>query len=819
MNYFSGKPKTKATELNNENKGVKFLNRAKNNFNGINKNTTNTQFSSFGQKNTLIRNTNFKLRTNNNTFKPPPRGIIKSSQNALHKNAQIDSNKQSHNELRNGSKNVSLANTRSIENNSNNNTTKPYLNRPIIHTNIKKYVSDDNNVMKNTNKNNIKNNRNSRFYNSENNEMNNNKDDNINNSESILYTYTSPIKRKYEAVNNTNQNTENDNNKMNTLNKKYAQRNYYFDNNLPTYYNNKVNNENSNSNNINENANNYNNFYSNEKLFNNNNTLDVSYITFKTGSNIDAANEVNINNNANNSIKSHSLARNYDKQKNGDNILNNSNCEPNYKYYYLEQNGQHNLDIHINKNLYTNDNPKNGNCNNLPYHLNSNILRSKEIRESKYLADTHSEKMMNSTNNNDVFNTCTIDRLSEENFNSYVKRKSHNKNTFSGINNLDDITRNHMTDNNNNNNRNESNNSKNFHNLNMDNEDNQLKNITNNQDTSLKNSIIGSNIVDFKNISMVIPISEGNLLSHKSENGSVKNRRSSSHNNMNANSVHTFQDDASYFNKYRDMNNMQQYIKKNDNRNKKIMNRYNIDTYINNDNDYLYFRNIINNITKYNSGESDIDDLCKTVMNINDYSLNFDGENEGINEIIDITNNVNNNIINIQQAIYNKKKIVQDKRNVINEEYEIISQKLKDCESIFCDTNDETGEKKLKVFYEIDEKKNILKNKYQVKKMLLKKAQYKIDKLQEYTDAIKLKTMAISKKYKRTYLLIEELFRLKIIKDNENELEICLIPKNTETNMWHRLQLDKKEITPEACDYLWSQIESFVDKETFDNYF
>ncbi|KEG04002.1 conserved Plasmodium protein, unknown function [Plasmodium vinckei vinckei] len=818
MNYIFGKPKTKATELNNENKGVKFLNRAKNNFNGINKNTANTQNSSFGQKNTLIRNTNFKPRTNNNAFKPPPRGIIKSNQNALHKNPQIDSNKQSHSELRNGSKNNSLPNTRNIENN--NNTTKSYLNRPIIHNNAKKYASADNNVMKNANKNNIKNNRNSRLYNnasynSENNEVNNKKDDSINNPESILYTYTSPIKRKYEAVNNTNQNTENDNNKTTSLNKKYAQRNYYFDNNVSTYYNNQINNENNNSNNINENVNNYNNFYSNEKLFNNS-ALDVSYITCKAGSNVNTGNEVNINNNANNSIKSHSLARNYDNQKNNDNILNNSNCDPNYKYYYHEQNGQHNLDIHINKNLYTNDNPPDGNNSNLPYYLNSSALRSKEIRESRYLADTHSEKMMNSTNNNDVFNTCTVDRLSEENFNSYVKRKSHNKNTFSVVNNLDGITTNHMAINNN---RNESNNSKKVHNLNMNNEDNQLNNIANNQESSLKNSIIGSNIVDFKNISMAIPLSEGNLLSHKSENGSVKPRRSSSYNNMNTNSVHNFQDDSSYFNKYRDMNNMQQYINKNDNRNNKIMSRYNIDTYINNDNDYLYFRNIINNITQYNSEENDIDDLCKTVMNINDYSLNFDGENEGINEIIDITNNVNNNIINIQQAIYNKKKVVQDKRNVVNEEYEIISQKLKDCESIFCDTNDETGEKKLKVFYEIDEKKNILKNKYQVKKMLLKKAQYKIDKLQEYTDAIKLKTMAISKKYKRTYLLIEELFRLKIIKDNENELEICLIPKNTETNMWHRLQLDKKEMTPEACDYLWSQIESFVDKKTFDNYF
>lgn len=56
--------------------------------------------------------------------------------------------------------------------------------------------------------------------------------------------------------------------------------------------------------------------------------------------------------------------------------------------------------------------------------------------------------------------------------------------------------------------------------------------------------------------------------------------------------------------------------------------------------------------------------------------------------------------------------------------------------------------KKLKVFYEIDEKKNLLKNTYEVKKMLLNKVQYKIDKLQEYTNAVKLKTMVMSKRYK-----------------------------------------------------------------------
>ncbi|KNC36860.1 hypothetical protein PFLG_01355 [Plasmodium falciparum RAJ116] len=179
-----------------------------------------------------------------------------------------------------------------------------------------------------------------------------------------------------------------------------------------------------------------------------------------------------------------------------------------------------------------------------------------------------------------------------------------------------------------------------------------------------------------------------------------------------------------------------------------IKKKYNIDNYKKNDSEYLYFQNMIRNITKYNNEENDMNNLYENVMNLNDYCLNFTSENEYINEILNLSNEVNNNIQDIQQILYNKKKVVQDKRHMVNKEYELTCQKLKECESIFCDSNDEHGEKKLKVFYEIDEKKNLLKNTYEVKKMLLNKVQYKIDKLQEYTNAVKLKTMVMSKRYK-----------------------------------------------------------------------
>lgn len=232
-----------------------------------------------------------------------------------------------------------------------------------------------------------------------------------------------------------------------------------------------------------------------------------------------------------------------------------------------------------------------------------------------------------------------------------------------------------------------------------------------------------------------------------------------------------------------------------------------------------YYQRVVRNISNCSSEEKDMSALLENVENLNNYVLNMERENEHLNEILQTNNSISETVRCIQQVVLTRKKVIQDRRNVINEEYELISQKLKECESFFCDSNDGgKGEKKLKVFYEIDEKKNTLKGKYEMKKMLLKKAEYKIEKLQEYTDAVKMKTLAISERYKKTFLLIEELFRLKIIKDTENELEVCLIPKNTKTNMWHKLQLDKREMTSDACDYLWSQIESFVDRDALNGY-
>ncbi|CRG93580.1 cyclin related protein, putative [Plasmodium gallinaceum] len=818
MNQVSVKPKFKAEFVNNENKGVRFMNKTKNNQNTISKNT-NVQNLLLPQKNTYAKNSNLKLRTNNNTFNHPPKLTFKNSQNAPHKNFQAPSTKV-HNELRYEEKKT-LFNTR---NTLHDDSKKNFFNKSTMQNkneekyndrkNVKKSFNDNNSLRKNDNNtrltkafnthstNNISNNPAYNIvYNIQNKEIENNKNDNVNNSENFIPTYSSPTKRKYETFENINKNDEKDNKEMKTQNKRFAQKNYNIDNNFNIECNKNFNNNNI-LNNTNENMNVYSK-YSNDNLFNRNNLINkcsdknIFYNKNKNETLNSSYPIVNVIKTYDN-FNSNSLGRNYTNYErliNNNKLINNHNYELNHKHYFKEKNAKFNLENNKNKNntefMEQFNNHKNENHNNI-YYLNDPIAEN-DNKNLNYLTETNSEKIMNNTsneNNNDNFNSCVFDRLSEENFNSYMKRKIDKSDdiTIKDIEKFDTL--------NNSSNKNISNNSKKFSNLLKNNlETNKIKCILNNEKIMLRNNIIETNNADLKNLSNSQAFSEASI----------------------SNNMENYKEKLTHL-KYNGMNRMSKSLNQNelrDTTNKKI----NIDTYKSNDCEYIYFQNIINNIDKCNNVEKDIDTLCENVMNINDYSLNFNYENECINDILNLSNNVSDNIQNIQQIIYNKKKVVQDKRNIVNEEYENMCQKLKDCESIFCDTNEETGEKKLKVFYEIDEKKNILKNKYEMKKMLLKKAQYKIDKLQEYTEAIKLKTLAISKRYKKTFLLIEELFRLKIIKDKENELEVCLIPKNTETDMWHRLQLDKNEITSDSCDYLWSQIESFVDKETFNNYF
>ncbi|CRH02698.1 cyclin related protein, putative [Plasmodium relictum] len=818
MNQASVKSKFKTAEFgNNETKGVRFMNKTKNNQNTISKNVT-AQNSLSSQKNTFTKNSSLKMRTNNNSLNHPPKYILKNNQNFPHKISQAPLTK-THNELRCEEKKFSSFNTR---NSLNDDPKKSFIVKPTAlnkneekyndRKNVKKIFNDSNSGLKRNDNNtrltrifnaqSTNNTANNSTYNTAYNvqsKIENNKSDNVNNSENFIHTYSSPAKRKYETFENVNKNDEKDNREMKTQNKRFAQKNYNLDNNLNLECNKNFNNNNI-LNNTSENMNSYSK-YSNDNLFNKNNLnnkfseKNISYSKNKNETLLNSSypllNPIKTNDNFN----SNSLGRNYtncERLRNNKNMLNDHNYELNQKHYYKEKNGNLNLENNKNKNntefIEQFNNHKNENHNEV-YYLNDSLI--KDDRNLNYIIETNSEKIINTSNenNNDNFNSCTFDRLSEENFNSYMKRKI-DKNCDITTNNIEEF--NIM---NNSINENVSNNSKKFSNILKNHvEKNKMKFILSNEKIMLRNDITETNNIELKNLSNS-PFSEANI----------------------NNNIENYQEKHTYF-KYNGINKVSKSLNQNELRdmaNKKI----NIDTYKSNDREYIYFQNIINNMENCNSVENDIDTLYKHVMNLNEYSLNFNYENECINDILNLSNNVNNNIQSIQQIIYNKKKVVQDKRNIVNEEYENICQKLKDCESIFCDTNDETGEKKLKVFYEIDEKKNTLKNKYELKKMLLKKAQYKIDKLQEYTDAIKFKTLAISKRYKKTFLLIEELFRLKIIKDKENQLEVCLIPKNTETDMWHRLQLDKNEITSDACNYLWSQIESFVDKETFNNYF
>ncbi|CAA9991065.1 conserved Plasmodium protein, unknown function [Plasmodium knowlesi strain H] len=630
-------------------------------------------------------------------------------------------------------------------------------------------------------------------------------------AEDAIYSYSSPMKRKYDtmekvhrgAATRRGKGSDSDSNSggdireashmesekarrdTNIQNKRYASEslphdsgNLHYDNNL-----NPVNI----SNGTNEKINAYGSMmlYSNEKLLGSNNTglgahpslnssgfhginqengvLSRSYQPLSTTGGNTAGNATDVNEGEGN-VKTTLLGRSYakfDRLRKGEAML----AAPAQKYQQQTQQQQ--------TQQQQTQQQQGQHLNNPLQYLSKDPRRThRRSRHTNYITDTNSEKMMNNSmsSHNELFNSCTLDRLSEEKYNSYAnKRRDGGMDTQVGdgmdggdlgINRISSVNRNTA-----------SNGSQKFSRL-LRNDpmgSHQRLGVLRSDKGVLKNRHVESSTVEFRNMSTSLQYSE-DLPLGVGKGGSVLSMRG-------------------------------------------------LDKQEGGDSEDDYYRNVVENITNCSSEENDMNILYKNIVNLNDSVLKMDKENECLDEIIKTNNGISETIRTIQHVVLTRKKVIQDKRNLINEEYELISQKLKECESIFCDSNEGgNGEKKLKVFYEIDEKKNTLKGKYEMKKMLLKKAEYKIEKLQEYTDAVKLKTIAISERYKKTFLLIEELFRLKIIKDTENEVQVCLIPKNTKTNMWHKLQLDKREMTSDACDYLWSQIESFVDKEALNSY-
>ncbi|ANQ10782.1 Uncharacterized protein PCOAH_00054070 [Plasmodium coatneyi] len=846
MNQVSAKSKLKTTEfIGGENRGVRFMNRAKGHLNAVSKNVgnvSNVANPQFTNKTSFAKNSHLKLRTNNPVLKQPPKSSLKTNQRSSLKVSHVEFAKYSHKkghhngddngggydddnaganddlnddvhgqvhgnvhddggrEVKSGGRKVPPPNAGNATNAEGG---KSYLNKFAVRNGRRdKYVESGKTII--TGSGNNHHSGNPKLGQSRVLSQPQHYEREEAGAEDAIYSYSSPMKRKYDAMENTHRgaatrggkgsdsdsNSEREGEKgrreMNTQNKRYASRGHPHDSGNSHYGNNmSIANM---SNGTNEKVSAYGSMmlYSNEKLLGSNNTglgahpslnssglhvinqedalLSRSYQPLSTtggnaagnatsGANMPGGDEHGDN------VKTTLLGRSYakfDRLRKGEQML----AVPAHKYQQQQQ-GQ--------------------NLNNSLYYLSKNVGRThNRSRHTNYITDTNSEQMMNNSkgSHNELFNSCTLDRLSEENYNSYAKKRTDggidtqvgaidggggDGSTYNGADrHMDRVSSAHRNT--------ASNGSQKFSRL-LRNDamgSHQRLGGLNTDKGVLKSSQLESNNVELRNVSTSLQYAGGGP-SGVGKGGSLP------------------------------------VVSRLDNKE--------------GDSEDEYYRSVVHNITNCNSEENDMNVLYTNVVNLNDYVLNLDKENENLNEIVKTNNSISETVRTIQQIVLTRKKVIQDRRNVINEEYELISQKLKECESIFCDSNDGAkGEKKLKVFYEIDEKKNTLKGKYEMKKMLLKKAEYKIEKLQEYTDAVKLKTLAISERYKKTFLLIEELFRLKIIKDTENEVQVCLIPKNTKTNMWHKLQLDKREMTSDACDYLWSQIESFVDKEALTSY-
>ncbi|KJP88048.1 hypothetical protein AK88_02323 [Plasmodium fragile] len=894
MNQVSTKSKLKTTEFNGgESRGVKFMNRAKGHLNPVSKNVANAPSAAntqFTNKTSFAKNSHLKLRTNNPMLKQPPKSSLKSNQRSSLRVSHVEfakhGNKKGHhngddkgdgydddnagaNDVRDGvhdgvhddvhgdgEREARWARRKVPSPNAANATNaegkKSYVNKFAVrnHRRDKYGESGKTTTISSGNNNNENNNHKSgnpklghprilsqpQHYEGE--EAVGGENEWGRRAEGAIYSYTSPMKRKYDAMENVyreGKGSDNDSNSgggphserehdhererergrrdTNTQSKRYASRGYPHESGN-SHYGNNLSAVNNISSGTNEKVSAYGSmmFYSNEKLLGSNNTglgaahpslnssglhtmsqedgfLSRSYQPLSTtggnaaGSTSGAANMPGVDQGEDN-VKTTPLGRSYakfDRLRRGEPML----AVPAHKYQQQSQQQQQQEGQHLNNSLY--------------YLSKNNPLRSqRRSRHTNYITDTSSERMVNNTmgSHNELFNSCTLDRLSEQNFNSCSKKRSDGRmdstqvgaidggggegSVYNGADRCMDrgASANRNTT---------SNGSHKFSRL--------LRNDAmgglSSDKGGLKSNQLESNNMELRNVATSVQYSEGRPFAVGSTSGMGPVSRALK---------------GAAPNEVRN------------GRGASLTALSRLDSK-EGDSEDDYYRSVVHNITNCNSEENDMNALYTNVVNLNNYILNLENENHNLNEIVKTNNSISETVRSIQQNVLTRKKVIQDRRNVINEEYEVISQKLKECESIFCDSNDgATGEKKLKVFYEIDEKKNTLKGKYEMKKMLLKKAEYKIEKLQEYTDAVKLKTLAISERYKKTFLLIEELFRLKIIKDTENEVQVCLIPKNTKTNMWHKLQLDKREMTSDACDYLWSQIESFVDKEALNSY-
>lgn len=300
MNPLYTKSKFKTTEFaNNENKGVRFINKYKTNVNNTySKNSETSQSTQLTHKNGIMKNSNIKNKgTINYSFKYPPKSNLKNNMKSNlkgdtknisntypNKIAPFHLNKSGYNEYKNEEKKNDLMNTRRsimVDNlrkpplasssnrlisqmkkdqlfngkngedpnvNDDEPLTNKYKNKTHNNNSNNNKISSSNNKLHNNNSNSSNMKKSNIYYKPQDNNKNKfpNKSYNVSkifysnqydkdcamSSEQFGYTYSSPVKRKYDAMDNSRNMDDKDKNEMSYGKKKFVGRNYYLDKNM-----------------------------------------------------------------------------------------------------------------------------------------------------------------------------------------------------------------------------------------------------------------------------------------------------------------------------------------------------------------------------------------------------------------------------------------------------------------------------------------------------------------------------------------------------------------------------------------------------------
>lgn len=678
-------------------------------------------------------------------------------------------------------------------------------------------------------------------------EQETNKSNTIKNAEIFLNTYCSPIKRKFDATDNHSSN-KNDGGitfeDLRTPNKRFAFRNPNADNaNMEYSKNGNVSNEKY-YNDINTKkgtnfgnsagGNSENKEFKNNKVVNYMNESSNSYSKFTNENTVYGINSnIAINGSSNFSEKKLIESRSRNESainspyphgsalKNNDDVNAGAPTRNYTNYERLRNNGNvdllniHNAEI-ANTSHYA-EKSKNKNQaefkesfnsrnadSNIFNSLNNSLIKPGH-RNFNYLTDTHSEKMMASSfrvyNNNNQVSAAAMDNMSDENLRSYMNRKVEFGGNGSILNNIHsnvDTESNLM----------KSSIEKNVSkmNSNASKTKNFMSTDMSNEKLSLMNSILETSNANVDSISLKPirvtsqPFSEGSLINSNKD---------------------TMQDKAARFKQKEGAGNTTPSKVSIEDLKELVKNRkrINFETYEYNDKDISYFKNVISNFSQCSCTDQDVDFLYKNVMTLNDYALNFEFENDRIDKFHNLSNAIKNKGEEAIAIVENDLKRLDSTLQAQNKEYERLCLKLQESEAMFCELNDETGEKKLKVCSQIDEKKNLLRREYLKKKMALDKNKYKLERMKETNQLERRGSIYTGNSFKRRYKLLESIFRIKVLKYDGNMLDLLLMPPNVQKHMWQRIQIERKAVTAAFRKYLWSYVESFSELKRWREYF